>query len=330
MADGSKIEWTEATWNPVVGCAHVSPGCENCYAARETSGRLAHLDAYAGLAHGGRFTGEVRLLPDRLDQPLRWSKPRRVFVNSMSDLFHKDIPSDFVAEVFAVMALSPRHQFQVLTKRPQLMARLLTNDAWLDEADTARLRRDPLSSWAVDWPKPNIWLGTSIESDQYAFRADHLRDTPAAIRWLSCEPLLGPLPSLDLTGIDWVVVGGESGPNARPMHPDWARDIRDRCADAEVPFFFKQWGEHVPAVIEDDDMFAGGRAYNDPSGCRHAASVRIKADRPFQPAHWEPMRPGDRTVGGTVVLDEQTVAIKVGKRRAGRELDGRTWDEYPA
>jgi protein gp37 len=262
--------------------------------------------------------------PERLDQPLRWRRPRRVFVNSMSDLFHKDVPGDYLAEIFAVMALAERHQFQVLTKRPQLMAHRLNNDAWLDDVDTARLRRQPLSLMP-DWPRPNIWLGTSIESDSYTFRADHLRDTPAAVRWLSLEPLLGPLPSLDLTDIDWVVVGGESGPRARPMHPDWARDIRDRCVDAGVPYFHKQNGEYLAATIFDAERFVGGRAFDHPNGGRQAAALRPTSGRRPE---WRSMRPGDVTAG-LVMLDETTMAVKVGKRRAGRELDGRVWDEYP-
>jgi protein gp37 len=225
MGDKTGIEWTEATWNPVVGCTHISPGCDHCYAAREASGRLRGIPVYAGLAVGGRFTGEVRCLPERLDQPLRWRKPRRIFVNSMSDLFHQDVPADFICQVWEVMGQATQHTFQVLTKRPQRMA--------------------PMLALNVPDPWPNVWAGTSIESDRYTFRASYLRDTPAAKRWLSIEPLIGPLPSLDLTGIDWVVVGGESGPGARPMDLDWARWIRDHCESAGVPFFMKQLGAVV-------------------------------------------------------------------------------------
>jgi len=253
MGDKSGIEWTDATWNPTTGCDQVSPGCDNCYAL-SLAGRLKAMGSSAYQNDGDPRTSgpgfKLTLHPDRLDQPLRWQKPRRIFVNSMSDLFHPEVPGDFIAEVFAVMALADQHQFQVLTKRPQFMARRLSNDAFIDDVDSARLRRNP---WRImpDWPRPNVWLGTSIESDRYTFRANHLRETPAAVRFLSLEPLLGPLPSLNLDGIGWVIVGGESGPNHRPIDPEWVRDIRDRCLDAGVPFFFKQWGGRTPK--------AGGR-----------------------------------------------------------------------
>lgn len=239
------IEWTDRTWNPTVGCSKASPGCDNCYAIGVA--HRAMQPAHAGLTvrseRGTDWTGEVRCIPDRLNEPLRWRKPSMVFVNSMSDLFHPDIPLDFLGDVWLAMhnAHTKRgHTFQVLTKRPQRMARALGPDG--------------IDWYAVEGPVPNpepgIWLGTSIESDRYAFRADHLRNTPAAVRFLSLEPLLGPLPSLNLDGIGWVIVGGESGPGARPMHPDWVRDIRDRCVDAGVPFFFKQWGAWGPDQAE--------------------------------------------------------------------------------
>ena len=265
----TKIEWTRAddgtrgkTWNPIVGCERVSPGCDNCYAARDSAGRLSHTPAYAGLtrrneAGVAEFTGEIRLLPERFDAPLRWQKPCRVFVNSMSDLFHPDAPVNFIAHVFGVMAAAPRHTFQVLTKRPQRMAEVVP--AICDQSFSeygSRLDCSIRKMWSEGipvpgdmsyrWPLPNVWLGTSIESDRYTFRADHLRKTPASIRFVSAEPLLGPLPSLDLTGIDWLIAGGESGPQARPMHPDWVRDLRDRCVEAGVAFFLKQWGEWGP------------------------------------------------------------------------------------
>lgn len=283
MGDGSGIEWTDATWNPLTGCEYASPGCLNCYAARQAAGRLKNQPAYAGLAvkpegKPAEFTGEIRLLPERLDQPIRWRRPRRIFVNSMSDLFHPDVPDDFVRAVFWTMAEAPQHQFQVLTKRPQRMAKLLVSyDFWASVWESR--------SGETPCDLPNVWLGTSIESDRYAFRADHVRATPAAVRWLSLEPLLGPLPSLNLEGIDWVVVGGESGPGARPIHPEWVREIRDRCIAAGVAFHFKQWGEWHP----------GGD-------------------------------PGER---GTTVVDGTVRMARVGKKAAGRVLDGRTWDEYP-
>lgn len=221
----SKIEWTERTWNPIVGCSVASPGCDNCYAASVASRGLS--DAHRGLAVRGEWTGEVRLFPERLNVPGTWKKPQRVFVCSMSDLFHPKVPDEFIVQVFTVMMMADRHDFQVLTKRPQRMASFIATHHFL--------------------PK-NVWLGTSIESDRYTWRADRLRETPAAVRFLSLEPLLGPLPSLDLTGIDWVIVGGESGPKCRPVDPGWVRDIRDQCIDAGVAFFFKQWGGRAPKV----------------------------------------------------------------------------------
>lgn len=292
----SDIEWTDETWNPTVGCSKVSPGCDGCYAIGVAARQMQ--DAHRGLTirtpSGVDWTGEVRQLPDRLDTPLRWRKPRRVFVDSMSDLFHRDVPASFVARVFSTMDEARKHTFQVLTKRPHRMRRLLDHggDVRLDLDEM----RDALASVGgavqLDWPLPNVWLGTSIESDWYTFRADHLRNTPAAVRFLSLEPLLGPLPSLDLTGIDWVIVGGESGPSARPMHPQWVREIRDRCVDAGVAFFFKQWGAWRP--YERGDDVSPRRTFCDDLGT------------------------------GTLVSMH-----KAGKHAAGRELDGRTWDEMP-
>lgn len=305
MGDKTKIEWTRgddgtpgATWNPLTGCEAVSPGCDHCYAARQASGRLKNHLAYAGLAEGGVFTGDIRLLTDRLDEPFHWTKPRRIFVNSMSDLFYKAVPDSFIAEVFEVMDAANWHTYQILTKRPQRMAKLLRR--WFDRWDEAESGRVAEAGW---FPAPHVWLGTSIESDKYTFRADHLRDTPAAVRFLSCEPLLGPLPSLDLTDIDWVIVGGESGPGARPMHPDWVRDIRDRCVAAGVAFHFKQHGEYRQR--EGDE----------------APAIIVARDGQT----WSPTSNG-------IPLFERHCAVmaRPGKKAAGRELDGRTWDEYPA
>jgi protein gp37 len=247
------IEWTDETWNPVAGCDKVSPGCDHCYAeniARRFAGTKAFPDGFA-----------VTLHPDRIERPLHWRRPRRVFVNSMSDLFHQDITDDYIARVFAVMQLAGQHQFQVLTKRAKRLFTLVGSRPFLDLVDDAREQLRP-GCGDFTWPAPNIWLGVSIETDRYTFRADYLTETPAAIRFLSCEPLLGPLPSLNLSAIDWVIAGGESGPGARPMDPDWARALRDDCVNLGVPFFFKQWGGRTP-------------------------------------------------------------------KTGGRELDGRTWDEYP-
>ena len=214
MATRSGIEWTETTWNPVTGCSKVSPGCAHCYAERMAK----RLQAMGGGKYSRGF--DVAVHADTLDEPLRWRKPRLVFVNSMSDLFHASVPAAFIEAVFATMNEASRHTFQVLTKRPERVGSL-----------ESRLR------WA-----PNIWLGVSIESEQWLERLEPLAATGARTRFLSLEPLLGPLPGLDLTGIDWVIAGGESGPGARPMRPAWVRAIRDLCVRSDVPFFFKQWG----------------------------------------------------------------------------------------
>jgi len=232
------IEWTDKSWNPVTGCDKVSPGCDNCYAesiAHRFAGTKSFPDGF-----------DVTLRPERLTQPLRWRKPAKVFVNSMSDLFHKDIPDEYIARVFAVMAQAERHQFQVLTKRPGVMRSLLNSDDFGNLFGEALYATPGPRSGGVQWPIPNVWLGTSIESDKYCWRADVLRETPAAVRFLSLEPLLGPLPSLNLIGIDWVICGGESGPKSREMYPNWAYDIRDQCNAAGVPFLFKQWGGRTP------------------------------------------------------------------------------------
>ena len=215
MAQSSAIEWTEATWNPVTGCTKISPGCKFCYAERMAK-RLRAMGT-----HRYRDGFKLTLQPDVLEAPLKWRKPRVIFVNSMSDLFHPGVPDAFVARVFAVMEEASRHTFQVLTKRPERVAAM----------------RDRLP-----WP-PNVWIGTSVESAAYQWRAKELAKVmAAAVRFLSVEPLLGPVPDLPLDGIDWVIVGGESGPGARPMSAAWAEDVRDRCVERGVPFFFKQWG----------------------------------------------------------------------------------------
>ena len=224
MAARSSIEWTDATWNPTRGCTRVSPGCYNCYAERMARRLSAPGRAYEGLTRrassGPRWTGRVDLVADALQVPLRWRKPRVIFVNSMSDLFHEAIPDDFLARIFDVMGRAHWHTFQVLTKR------------------SGRLReRAPRLSWP-----PNVWMGVSVETDSYFDRIDDLRRVPAAVRFLSLEPLLGRMPSVPLDGIHWVIVGGESGPGARLMDPSWVREIRDQCQAVDVPFFFKQWG----------------------------------------------------------------------------------------
>jgi protein gp37 len=266
MGDKSAIQWTDATWNPVTGCSKVSPGCAHCYAETLTA-------RYAGskgwIEEHRPWTPEnaehnVRLHPERLDQPLRWRRPRMVFVNSMSDLFHELVPDEFIAQVFDTMRLAREHTFQILTKRPERMREVcerLEDPLWVDIAEKM--------------PLPNVWLGTSIENRRYVSRADELRATPAAVRFVSAEPLLGPLvkpfnnadlmarlqasldpgPYLDLTDIDWLIVGGESGPGHRPMEVEWVRSLRDVCGAQAGPdlydhphtaFFFKQWGGVTP------------------------------------------------------------------------------------
>jgi protein gp37 len=234
MGDKTGIEWTDATWNPVTGCNKISPGCKHCYA--ETMADRLQAMGQRNYANGFVLT----LQPHMLDRPLLWKRPRTIFVNSMSDLFHADVPCDYIQRVFEVMRQAYWHRFQVLTKRANRLAKM-----------------------APDLLFPsNVWVGVSVETQKYAFRIDCLRQVPAAVRFLSLEPLLGPLPELDLRGIHWVIVGGESGPGARPMSKEWVTDLRDQCLRAQVPFFFKQWGG-------------------------------------------------------------------VNKKAAGRELDGRTWDEFP-
>lgn len=298
MADRTSISWTDATWNPLAGCSRVSEGCRNCYA----EGMAARFNKPGQWGEGlatmvrtldgkaaPRWTGEVRFNEAALDQPLRWRKPRRIFVNSTSDLFHEAAPDEWIDKVFAVMALSPRHTFQILTKRPERMREYLQP---FDQRRADSLGKmvvglgyiGPLE--ALRWPLPNVWLGVSVEDQVTAdVRIPYLLATPAAVRFISAEPLLGPVDLTDLTirvrpgeepcglagadaltgmhwdavdtitgiygspdpRLDWVIVGGESGPRARPMHPDWVRKIRDQCAESAVPFHFKQWGCHLPA-----------------------------------------------------------------------------------
>lgn len=214
MATESHIEWTDTTWNPVTGCSKVSQGCKNCYAER-----LAHRLQAMGL-HRYRNGFDVTLHEQAIDEPFRWKKPRKVFVNSMSDLFHEEIPLEYIQRVFAVMAAVPRHTFQILTKRSD------------------RLRE---VAGQLPWPS-NVWMGVSVESSDMLFRVTDLEAVPAAVRFLSCEPLLGPLSQIPLSHIHWVIVGGESGPGARPMEPSWVYEILHQCRAANVPFFFKQWG----------------------------------------------------------------------------------------
>lgn len=312
MGDNTKIEWSDATWNPTTGCDKVSPGCDNCY-AMSMSVRLKAMGSARYQNDGDpRTSGPgfgFTAHPETIDRPLRWKRPRKVFVNSMSDLFHpaigraKDVDGyPFLAQVFATMAAASQHTFQILTKRPQIMRAVLADPMFRLDVNAALMSRGfsvmpgGMSDPDFRWPS-NIWLGTSIESDMYTFRADHLRRVGAAVRFISAEPLLGPLPSLDLTGIDWLIVGGESGPVAdvRPMHPDWVRDLRDKATATDTALFFKQWGAWGP----------GGHPYRD--------------SRYVDPGgRWQPW-----ARDGAVLMNFAR------KSAHGNELDGRTWTNYP-
>lgn len=342
MSDNSSIEWTQATWNPTTGCMKVSSGCDHCYA--ET-----FAERWRGIpGHHFEQGFDVVLRPDKLDLPLRWRKPRRIFVNSMSDLFHDKVPDEYIARVFAVMACARQHTFQLLTKRHGRMRSLLNSDEFFDslEATVAAMPERPMG---FAWPLSNVWLGVSVEDQKWAdIRIPALLATPAAVRWISAEPLLGPIDLGGLlvgpcgsaggscgnnscrTGLDWVVTGGESGPGARPMHPDWARGLRDACTSASVPFFFKQWGEWGPAPWRldrgPDESVEAYKARAEALCATHAYAVW--ADRyghePYQPPHrpWSSERV--ELSGG-----DHAPMRRWGKKAAGRLLDGRTWDEYP-
>lgn len=312
MSDKTGIEWTDATWNPIRGCSRVSEGCRNCYAESVAARFSGPGLPYEGLARRtasgeARWTGVAKMVPKMLDQPMRWQKPRRIFVNSMSDLFHESLDFRDIAAIFGVMALAGHHTFQVLTKRP---ARMVEWFQWASRVDIITEMSEALSAALGDglaslayrasagWPLPNVWLGVSVENQEAAHtRVALLRATPAAVRFLSCEPLLGPLYALDLEGIGWVIAGGESGPHARPMHPDWVRKLRDDCARAGVPFFFKQWGEWVEEGSEE---------------------AKHSGQNPFGPL--------------VVAAGEQPEAkwmVKVGKKAAGSLLDGVEHKAFP-
>jgi protein gp37 len=312
MADKTGIEWTDSTWNPVTGCTEVSPGCDHCYAK-------TFAERWRG-TEGHYFENgfDVQLRPDKLDLPLRWKKPRRIFVNSMSDLFHDDVPSDFIAKVFAITALTPQHTFQILTKRHARMRSLL-------HADYFRVNVRGHIAWWSDylnlelpvpyWPLPNVWLGVSAENQQWAnLRIPTLLDTPAAVRFISAEPLLGPISIFasskidDDPGLDWVIAGGESGRGARPMHPGWIRSLRNECTFNGVPFLFKQWGEWTLSA-----QYGATRPGQRRLVYLDGPSAEIGRDY----ASGAPLQPGSQLM------------YRAGKHAAGRELDGRTWDQYP-
>jgi protein gp37 len=236
----SAIEWTEVTWNPTTGCDRTSPGCDNCYALTlakrlKAMGQSKYQNDGDPRSSGPGFA--LTLHEDVVEAPYAWSGHRTVFVNSMSDLFHDAVPTSFIRRVFDVMADTPQHTYQVLTKRSKRLTRLASE---------------------LDWPS-NVWMGVSVENQSYSFRADHLRQVPAAVRFLSIEPLLGPV-ELNLAGIDWVIVGGESGHRARPIDPDWVEAVRHQCSQAEVPFFFKQWGGRTPKA---NGRTLGGRTWDE-------------------------------------------------------------------
>ena len=270
MSDQTGIEWTDATWNPVTGCTKISPGCKNCYAERLAQ----RLKAIGVPQYADGFN--LTLQPEALLLPARWKRARMIFVNSMSDLFHAEIPIDYIKRVFDVMSRSPQHVFQVLTKRPEIAATYSKHLAWTD----------------------NIWMGTSIESDAYLSRLDSLRSIPAKVRFLSLEPLLGPMPDISLEGVDWVIVGGESGPRARPMEITWVRQIRDRCLAARVPFFFKQWGgvnKKATGRVIDRKVWNQFPPAAAPGSTRAVATATPSAsppsmgdDRYEQPIEWQP------------------------------------------
>lgn len=346
MADKSAIEWTDASWNPVVGCSIVSPGCTNCYAMGEAARQVrcaagtkrdTHYAGTTKIVNGKPvWTGKVALAPDHiLTLPLRWKRGRKVFVNSMGDLFHENVPDEWIDKVFAVMALSPQHTFQVLTKRAERMQTYFTAphpatnvNAWHARAceaiDALYPERTASSvrgkvTLATGRPLPNVWLGVSTERQQEADeRIPLLLQTPAAVRFISAEPLLGPVdidcPSIDwmeypegngIVGdklkIDWVIIGGESGPGARPMHPDWVRSLRDQCAAANVPLFFKQWGQFAP-FCEDD--------------------CKWLADHPADDPDFDKKR-------GIIELDRGQFMMRMQKKSAGRFLDGKEHNEFP-
>lgn len=340
MGDKTGIEWTDATWNPTTGCDKVSPGCDNCYALTQAKRLKAMGSAHYQTDGDPRTSGPgfgIAMHADSLDKPLRWTRPRRIFVNSMSDLFHSGVSREFQAEVFAVMALAGQHTFQVLTKRPGVMRSVLSDVGFQDAVLDAMARRNGGSA-GTRWPLPNVWIGTSVEDQKRAdLRIPQLLNTPAAVRFLSCEPLLGPV---DLVAplstwaagravqinerLHWVIVGGESGTGARPMHPGWARHLRDQCQDAEVPFHFKQWGSFSPVEGEPahGDVWVIGSGY----GSIEVNDFRVEVgSMPTQP--WEPgtagADPGRWDPYGDALLRP------VHKKLAGRILDGRTWDEWP-
>ncbi|WP_138437951.1 DUF5131 family protein [Marinobacter shengliensis] len=349
MGKTTNIEWTDATWNPIRGCSRVSEACRNCYAETVAKRFSGDGQPYEGLiARTGQWNGRVSFIDHKLDEPLRWQKPRMVFVNSMSDLFHESLTNEQIAAVFGVMAAAPRHTFQILTKRParlrewfrwhanEVRARDLRFEPWrICEAEAQEYIPDlSAAGTGAPWPLPNVWIGVSVEDQKTADeRIPLLLDTPAAVRWISAEPLLGEIclqgiapgetqeqgkrrqylasgdPEQQPRGngsgfIDWVVAGGESGAKARPMHPEWVRTLRDQCSAAGVPFLFKQWGEWAPEIECATETGAESALYMEVDGTTRAA------------------RYGARN--GAVTIQRN------GKKATGRRLDGRLLDGYPS
>lgn len=298
MSANSSIEWTDATWNPVRGCTKVSAGCKNCYAER-------FAERWRGIkGHPFEQGFDVRLVPEALELPLKWRKPRRIFVNSVSDLFHKDVPFRFIHEVWGIMRQTPQHTYQILTKRADRMLEVVS-----------QIRAMEAMGYAKGFYS-HVHLGVSVEDQRAADeRIPHLLKTPAAVRFLSCEPLLGPVdlqyPAFNgadslgrLEGLHWAIAGGESGPGARPMHPDWARSLRDQCQAAGVPFFFKQWGEWTPGENVPDDR-------------RYPSVIHFNGK-------WD-----ECTDDWLVEQDHGPILYRVGKAKAGRLLDGSEHNEFP-
>lgn len=352
MASHSSIEWTDATWQPITGCSVVSPGCTNCYAMRLAGTRLQHHPSRANLTTmtkaGPVWNGAVRFNREWLTQPLGWRKPRRIFVCAHGDLFHENVPDEWIDRVFAVMALAPQHTFQVLTKRAERMQQYLTRKGvacrWVFQAaQIAKIKScydvaspEVAAGWQCEG-LPNVWLGISAEDQRRADeRIPHLLATPAAVRFVSAEPLLGPIdlaaamttPAAlqvlfdkqaegtlkdERGSLHWVIVGGESGPGARPMHPDWAHSIRDQCAAAGVPFFFKQFGNWAPIPARDDlpgrpQMVRAGDLFMLPDGQSDVLNTELSSS--LEGSGAVPLR-------------------NVGKKAAGRLLDGVEHNEVP-